>query len=458
MKLEKKVLKTIVDNGLLSPGSTVICALSGGADSTALCRVLSDLSSILDIKLIAAHVNHCIRGSESDRDEQFSRKLAAALEIQFFSVRIDVPKLAHDSSLGLEECARNARYEYLMQLSKTTGAGFIATAHNADDNLETAMINLIRGSGIRGVSGIPLKRRFDTAVLIRPLLYTSREEIEKYLLELGQSYVVDSTNLSDDYSRNHIRHNVISLLKDINPSVIDTYVHSSQLLSQQSDFLIVEADHTYSEIKSDSSLPIKKLLELHPAIQGDMISRLYADCAGDNAPALSYQQIDSVLRICRSLNPSAQINLPAGFICRREYTRLTIVPDVRDADSIEPVFLNEGETSLFNGFAVSLRKTETVNTDYRSAANFFVDCSKIYGKLFIRARMPGDEIHLAGHAHRSSLKKLMIDRKIPRNIRDKLPVIADESGVVCVAYAGVDERVKIDNNSREFYEITIDKL
>ena len=227
--LKNSVKNTIERYSMINKGDTVIAAVSGGADSVALLYVLYSLKDELGFSLAACHVNHNLRGEESDSDERFVRRMCRFLDIPLYTASIKVNDLRqkHDS---LEECARRLRYEFFESISKDR---LIATAHTASDNCETILINMVRGTALSGICGIPAKR--DN--IIRPLLYNTREDIELYCSENCLDYVTDSTNLSDDYTRNRIRHKVVPLLKEINPSLFSAISRLSQSVSDDDRYL-----------------------------------------------------------------------------------------------------------------------------------------------------------------------------------------------------------------------------
>ena len=210
--MKDKVLSTIKANEMIKQGDRVIVGLSGGADSVALLCVLLELKDELGITLSAVHINHCLRGAESDSDELFCQKLCAEKEIDFTAHRIDVKSYCEQNKIGTEEGARALRYSIFEAADPTAK---IATAHTLSDNVETVIMNLARGSALDGLCGIPPVR----GRIIRPIIDCSRSDVEAFLAKLGQSYVTDSTNLTDDYSRNRVRHNVIPILKQLNPEL-----------------------------------------------------------------------------------------------------------------------------------------------------------------------------------------------------------------------------------------------
>ena len=230
MTMIEKVYNFIRENDMLQDGDTVVCGLSGGADSVCLLLSLLKNAEKLNISVEALHINHCLRGIESDRDEQFCRDLCRRLGVPFIAVSCDVKAFAEQNSLSTEEAARKLRYEQFHLFSKGKK---LATAHNANDNLETVILNLSRGTALKGLAGIPVVR----GNIIRPLLVCTRDEIERYLVSVGQDWITDSTNLSDDYTRNKIRHKILPLMQEINTSVIETSVRSISAVRSEENFI-----------------------------------------------------------------------------------------------------------------------------------------------------------------------------------------------------------------------------
>ncbi len=456
MKLESLILEYIHKTNLIPPGAKVICALSGGADSVALVRVLHALQKPLSLTLLAGHVHHGIRGAQADRDERFCRELCVKLDIPFFSAHYDVPALAAEKGESVELCARRVRLAFFSELVRKTGADCVAMAHNAGDALETAIYNLTRGTGLYGMAGIPPVHILEGFTVVRPLLRTTRAQIEEYLQSLHQDFCTDSSNLSDEYTRNRIRHRVIPVLAEINPRIFETSANSLSLLSAEADFLRQEAEKACAALICENGVEIEALSALHPALRGRVLETLYRLAAGEDAPQPEYRHIEDMLALCASDNPSAQIDLPGGVRARREYGRLIVESNEKTDIPCTELVLLPGESVLFAGrFRVTLESGEGKPEDIKKLHNFFVDCSKIYGKLSIGTRRPGEVIRLAGHSGSASLKKRMIDLKIPQRMRDLLPVVRDEKGLIACALVGVDARAAIDEHTKAYYKITI---
>ena len=251
------VKRTIADHAMLAPGETVLLALSGGADSVALLRALRALG----YPVRAFHLNHCLRGAESERDEAFCRTLCGRLGVPLAVERVDAAAAAHAQGTGVEEAARRLRYERLRAAAQ--GAK-IATAHTADDNLETMLFHLARGTGPKGLAGIPPVR----GDIIRPLIGAERAQVEAYLAEHGQDFVTDSTNLSDDYTRNRIRHEVVPVLRQLNPSVCGAAARLGGLLRQDEAYLHEQAAACLTRAaRPDGAWETAPLREAHPAVR-----------------------------------------------------------------------------------------------------------------------------------------------------------------------------------------------
>ena len=272
--LKSKIKDTIEKTGMIKPKSTVIAALSGGADSVALVYALYQLRGELDFSLCACHVNHNLRGEESDRDEMFVRRLCRFLDIPLYVRNIRVKDFIqkHDS---IEECARRLRYAFFEEISAGENGNnkLIATAHTASDNCETVLINMTRGTALSGICGIPPVR----GNIIRPLLYCTRAEIEQFCRENALDYVTDSTNLCDDYTRNKIRHGVIPRLLEINPSFTDAVGRLTQSLLLDDSYLDRIARDAKKNAEKDGKYNVKLLAELDECILRRVVTMIFKE-------------------------------------------------------------------------------------------------------------------------------------------------------------------------------------
>jgi len=427
-ELLKNIRETIKKYRMLSQGEPVLCALSGGADSTALLCALQELGYSVE----AYHLNHCLRGEESERDETFCRTLCIKLHIPLTAERIDIKAMSRTGE-SIETAARRIRYERFTAVAQGKK---IATAHTANDLAETVLFHLARGTALKGLTGIPPVR--DT--IIRPLLYSNRNAVETYLAARRQSYVTDSTNQSALYTRNRIRHEVIPVLCEINPEWTNAVIRLTQILRQDENCLARQAEQLVESIWTlNGEFFIQPLRETDIAIRSRAL-RLLAVRSGmplRDFTALHMRMLEQWLV---SPSPSEICSLPHGFIARRIYQkgrfeRASPAPEERCWALSVPFegLLWDGQTYL----SVKRRKK---NKDFNKSFNTFcVDCDTIsFETLCVRTRRAGDRIRLAANGGSRTLKKWMIDRKIPRLQRGQLAVVADCNGVIAVQDLGVN--------------------
>lgn len=390
---------------LISPGDQIICAVSGGADSTALLFALYLLREKFDFTLAAAHFNHNLRGEESDQDECFVRSLCDRYDIELYTGTGNVVA----GKKGLEAAAREARYAFFETLP-----GKIATAHTANDNAETVLLHLVRGTGLKGLGGIaPVNGK-----IIRPMLNITRAEVLAFLQEYCLNFVQDSSNETDAFLRNRLRHHVMPLLETENPKIAENLSTMALTLRQDEAFLQEQAN-------GQVTLNVDDLRRMNIAIRNRVIENFLKE-NGVREP--EYRHITAVEDLILSQKPSAQANLPGGITVERCYGTLRI----QSRDFFSPVQLCcPGETLIPQlGLKVICHQAEElVNTE-----NIFtVETST---PVYLRSRIAGDEMRLPGGT--KPLKKLFIDRKIPASQRNLIPVLADENGVLAVYQVGVN--------------------
>lgn len=425
-------------------GSDVVCGLSGGADSVCLLICLSELSETFDISVEALHVNHCLRGEESVRDELFCRDLCRKLGIKFTAVSCDVKSYAQQNSLSTEEAARILRYQAFADIGKDK---IIATAHNANDNLETMLFNLTRGSALKGIAGIPPVR--DN--IVRPLLTVTRSEIESFLEERKIKFVTDSSNLSDDYSRNKIRHNVIPILSKINESLIETAVKSADTLRSEDSFIDAETDKVYSLCHVNNALV--GISNYDEVLRRRCIARLLVE----SSLPYSYDRLTAADNIAQF---GGKINVSGELYLVSDGNKLEIekIPE-KKPNIITSAELSIGENKIYSDklliaeivTGITLEKNEIIN---KKNNIYFIDKDKVFGTLTVRCRKFGDKIKLFGRNITSSVKKV-INETIPPEERGELHFIEDESGTIFGEKIGIADRVAPDVNTVNFLKITV---
>lgn len=429
----KKVTEAVTRFQLLQGKKHITVALSGGADSMALLYALLELKDTFGLqKISAAHFNHQIRGDEALRDQDFVIEQCEKLGVELVIGSQDVPTFAKEKGISLELAARELRYSFFA----TIDTDAIATAHTASDNIETVIFNIARGTAMSGLCGIPpIRDRY-----IRPLILCTRDEVENYCKQKSINFVTDSTNLSDDYTRNNIRHNVVPILKSFNQSVENSISRMTASMREDEDFINKSVQEQYNALYIDKSLLLTKLCELHPAIAKRIIAKYCADSGVD----VDNFHINEIYNLCflggkTSLpnNKSAIAYKNTLKICSNE--KQIAIFDVK----IE---------RLINDLIVKDKKVHNL------LLKNILDCDKIVGQLVLRTRQYGDLIRLKNKNCTKTLKKLFCEYKIPCDERETWPVLADDLGVVWVHKIGVAERCAADQNSANIYKINVNKL
>ncbi len=408
---------------LIQPGDTVICAVSGGGDSIALLHCLHSLEQELDIQVQAAHFNHRLRGQSSDEEESFVRSFCAERNIPLHVAGGDVAAYAKEHHLGIEEAARLCRYGFFEGLGHK-----IATAHHADDNLETVLLHLLRGSGLRGLCGIPPKR----GSFIRPLLGLSREQIQCYLKSQGLPWCEDRSNADLQFTRNRLRHRVLPLLQQENPRLAATIGKQSRLLRQEDALLDSMAGELLQQDPSGNYL-IAPVRQAPDPLQKRALRILLRNWLSKD---VALPHIEALQSLLSGDKPSAAIKLPNGLVARRCYDSLQILRPTTFTFPEIPLSV-PGVTELPSlGLRISCeiqkKFIKIPNSPFLFAVKY--DMISQYD-ISLRQRQVGDRFLTPG-GHRTSLKKLLIDRKIPRWERDRLPVFTDGHTIIAVAGLG----------------------
>ena len=400
-----KLERFLREEEMVCSGDTVIAAVSGGADSVALLFALYLLKDKLEISLEAAHFNHNLRGEESFRDEAFVRTLCDRYDIP---LHVGSGKVAAGEK-GLEAAARDARYAFLHTLT-----GKIATAHTADDNAETVLMHLVRGTGLKGLGGItPIHGN-----VIRPMLTCTRSDVEAFLEEWCLRHIEDSSNQSDAFLRNRLRHHVMPLLKEENPRLAENLSRMALRLREDEAYLSRQSEY---EILP----PVEELKTMHPAIRSRTLEAFLKQ-SGVKEP--EDKHIAAAEALVFSDRPSARAAFPGGVTIARRYDRLEAL---KIRETLEETVLQCPGETVIPGFRILCEPAKTlVNTP-----DTFTVCPE--GTLILRSRKSGDSIRLKGGSR--SLKKLFIDRKIPAVDRDRIPVLADEAGILGVYGIGIHQ-------------------
>ena len=435
---------------LIPPGSTVLCAVSGGADSVCLLHQLYRLRREVPFTLAAAHYNHQLRGEEADRDAAFVRQFITLCcgrdrllqpdgtwrdlpPVELFIGGGDVSGEARRRRRGVEETARDMRYDFLRRTARTCGAQWIATAHNAGDNAETILLHLIRGTGLRGLGGIS-PRQGD---VIRPLLSVSRDEIEAYLRFWGLAWREDAPNRDDAYTRNRLRHRVLPELEAISPGLTVRLGEMSARLRADEAYLVEQAQASLApleEIPGGLSLPAESVAALPQPLAVRAARILLGRMEGGNENC-SAAHLEGLIALCRSGDPSAELNLPGGVTAHRAYSRLILTRSAPPAALENQVPLPLPGTAEWAGWTVH-STPELYRGQRQGPLQFWLDQDAVHA-LTLRGRRTGDRLKLPGRPTKT-VKKWCVDQKIPAWLRPGLPVLDCGGCLAGVAGLGPD--------------------
>lgn len=430
----KKVTEAVSRFDLLKNIKHITVALSGGADSMALLDALLQLKDELGIESIsAAHFNHCIRGDEAVRDQSFVLEQCKSRGVECLVGTANVPEFARQNHMSLELAARQLRYEFFDSLNTDA----IATAHTASDNIETVLFNLTRGTALSGLCGIPPKRD----KYIRPLILCTRDDVENYCAQNGIEFVTDSTNLSDEYTRNKIRHNVVPVLKSVNESAENAVVRMTASLREDEDFINDTVQKEFDALYNGSELALNAFNTLHPAIAKRIIAKYCNSCSID----VDNFHINGIYDICLS---GGKTSLSGNKTAVVRDGILKIVSATKQPSNVKfTVDITECDNDLY----------ENCEKVHNLLLKNILDCDKIVGKLVLRGRLSGDTIRLKNKNCTKTLKKLFCEYKIPTTERDMWPVLADDQGIVWIHKIGVADRCAADCDSLRIYKISVEK-
>lgn len=447
--LEQKILQTIEEERMFEAGCGIVAGVSGGADSMMLIHFLRRYADERGISLLAAHVNHGLRGKESDGDEAFVASWCAENGVNFRVLHADVSSLAKKNGQGLEECGRNVRYTFFRSLCKPNTR--IATAHTLTDSTETVLMNLAKGAGPHGLSGIPPIRD----EIVRPLIRVTRDEVEEYCHYYGLHYVTDSSNLTDEYARNRIRHSVVPVLRGINPAFEQAIFRTTRLLRQDEEYLrSVAREELKKAVSENGGYSVQHLRNQPDAI----LSRMIALAVQNQTDArFDYAHIASVIRMIRS--GKGNITLPGRIQCCITSNTLFVLSNIeRPAQWRVP--LRIPETLLPDGRLFCIRPLSSKIKNHAKINNLLFNNWINYDTIlktdsFVRNRLPGDRFSPVGRGITKTLKKLLNEQKIPPFCRDRLAVLECGGEILWVEGIGPSQKAAVTGSTRQAAEIII---
>lgn len=443
--MKTKALNTCKEYNIQLQNRHIIAALSGGSDSTALLHFLYTIKDEFGFTLTAAHINHGIRGEEADRDESFAVSFCSSLNIPIKVLRVSIPDIIKETGESSEEAGRRVRYEFLQSIDEKA---LIATAHNLDDCIETFLLNLTRGTGLKGLTGIPPVR--DN--IIRPLIRCTKSEINEYCKQNGIPFVTDSTNLTDDYNRNKIRNNVIPVLQSINPSFRECFLRCTDTLTADEKYLSEETEKYLSEAyDGENGYKINVILSAPESLRNRIVFSAVHALTG------TVPEKNHIISVSSFLKDGGSENLNGGKTVISDKKHLKLKSNKKlpahsalTVNNIPAVVQFADKTAEF-----TLSERKTIKKINKEVFNYLIDCDRIIYPITVRTKTDGDKFRPQGRNVTKSLKKLFCENHYTPEQKNNAIIIADKQGIICADGFGADERFKITDNTEKILEIKI---
>lgn len=448
--LGQKALETIRTYDMLKRGDSVVLGLSGGADSVALLDFLCSLRREWGLAVYACHINHMIRGQEADRDQAFCEELCRDYTVKLYCFTEDIPALAAAGGRSQEEVARDCRYRHFEALAEALGAR-IATAHTLSDSVETVVLNLARGSALGGLCGIPPVR----GRIVRPLIAATREEVEEYCRQRGLYYMTDSTNGTDDYTRNFIRHHLIPGLLRVNPEARRAIGSMSELLREQRDYLEGQAVLALQRAKRGEEYDVASLLSEHVALQRLAIISLLRERGVGVSRALVerilafFGEERAVLELRRGLylhSERGRLFFEEGQSCGEE------APFCQPFGAKKVIVFGE---KTYRFLCDDYEQFKNIENNDKSLLKNGIDYDRIRDNAVLRTRRAGDRFSHPGRGWTKTLKKLFNEYHVSPHERARRLVLADEEGVLWVEGFGADRRGAVSGSTKRVLQILV---
>jgi len=449
VNLLRKIVRTIEEENLIEPGDRVLLGLSGGIDSTVMLYLLLEAREALSFKLGIAHINHLLRGEESERDEEFVKGMAARLSLPCHVMRVDVRGEAKKAGKSLQHAGRDARYGFFARTAAEHGYDKIGIAHTLDDQVETFILRMLKGTGLKGLSAIPIRR----GNIVRPLLYTMRAEIEEYAAARTVPFVSDSSNAKMVYERNFVRKQIMPRMEELNPAFrgkIFSLLRDLTAVNRAFDERAVKflEGHASGDART-ISLNVGALMELEEETRFRVITRLLDRLEPGFIPLREHmRQIENLLA---GLRPNLAADLPHGIRIKKVYGQLIITRETRTLPPMEVYPVSEGANRL-DSFNLSLRLEslpegagEVSFSDDPGTA--FFDRDKLE-TLTVRSFRDGDRFVPLGMKQSVKLKDFFISRKIPREERRRIPLLLSGDDIVWVVGHRIDDRFRVTKETR----------
>lgn len=449
---EQKVLRLIERHNLIKRGDKLLLALSGGRDSVYALIFLKKFQAKLNIELAALHVNHLLRGEESDEDEKFCKTLCEKEGIEYYSVKVDVKKFASENKFSTEEAARELRYKKLDEYLQLSKSDKIVTAHIQEDNTETVLFNMLRGTGLKGLVGIPLKRD----KVIRPFLTLSKEEITNYLIENNIDFRDDSTNEDISFKRNYLRLEVLPMLrKNINPALDENIFKLSEIVTNSYSVIkdLVSSEASKNIIKNDNSLEIKLNIrtDLNDKLLSEAIKISYEEMFGITP---SFTDLQSIIELM-NLQVGKRIDLSFNFTAVRE--RESIVINVREIEKvIEEKIIGFDEVIEIGNITIGCEPVEKEMIEYEKSKNVeYISADNFANSFTIRKWRNGDTFKPLGMDGTKKISDFLTEQKVKSGKRKDQFVLVNKNNIVWVVGLRIDDRFKVTKKTKKVLKLWV---
>lgn len=440
---KEDVLSAIKRYNMLENCDRIVVGLSGGADSVCLLSVLNSLKAEYGFSLVAAHINHGIRGAEAQRDEESCKRLCESLNVPLEILHADIPTLSKQQGIGEEECGRIVRYDFFRSLAGKRGK--IATAHNLNDNAETLLLNLVRGAGSKGACGIPPVR--DN--IIRPLIETDRKSIEKYCEENKLQYVTDSTNLECEYSRNKIRIKVLPTLCEINQNAVGALSGFASRMREQEAFLESVVNEKYAQCVKNSVLYEAEFSALDIFLKNRIAGRFLSELSYGE---IESKHIDDFLRFVGS--GKTLVTASATEIVSRD-GKIFKKPEQAEQFSVDFSLDDKAVNLPFCEISVEKYDIKDLQNLNKDMLDNLIDCDKISNTLILRSRKDGDKFTFSKRRVTKTVKKLFNEDKIPPEVRNRMIILDSDSEVVWLRGYGTNKKFRISADTKKAIKLNI---
>lgn len=459
-----KVIKYINDNELIQDQDKILIALSGGPDSVCMLHILYKLKDMLNIELGAIHINHMLRGDESDKDEKYIGNLCSELGINYYVKRIDIEYVANETSVSLEVAGRNERYKAFEEIRERYGYNKIAVAHNANDQAETVLMRMMRGTGLEGLTGIKSKREDG---IIRPILCLNRKEIEGYCGENKLNPRIDKSNQERIYSRNKVRLDIIPYMKEhFNEDIVETLNRMVSLLQKDNEFIEEYSQKCYNKYCkiTDKQLEVSKELFIKEmeAVVTRVVIKAFKEISNSHQN-FEMKHIYEIINLAKN-STGKKINLTNNIICENSYGNIIFKVNGKDIidNKVNEVRINKSsilDDVTFKDYNISfqiINNKNKVEFSKNSLIKLF-DYDKIEKEIIIRHRIDGDKIIPLGMKGNKKLKDIFIDMKIPREMRDEIPILCFDDKIAWIVGYKTSQESRITQDTKKILKITFDR-